>query len=298
MTRLCLVFIYNAKRKGYNKGMLCTQCPRSCNIDRAVAKGFCREGEKIRVAKVIENFTWEEPCISGKKGALAIFFSGCNLRCEFCQNYEISHIGKGKQFTINEFRDFLLSFDLSKFDCIDLITPSHFSLQLLEALKGVSLPVPIVWNSNGYETEEMIKKLCSRVDVFLVDFKFYDSALSEKLCGARDYFSVASKAIKLMCEKKENIFKDRLMKQGVLIRHLILPDHVKDSMMILQHIKDNIKNPFVSIMSQFTPCKGSLQRKLTPLEIKTVLSFAERIGLSQGYYQDEASANDAFIPKF
>ena len=144
----------------------------------------------------------------------------------------------------------------------------------------------------------MIKKLCSFVDVFLVDFKFYDSGLSAKLCGVTDYFTVASKTIKLMCEKKEIVFADGLMKKGAIIRHLILPNHVKDSMAILRYIKDNIENPYVSIMSQFTPCKGSLKRKLTPLEIKTVLSFAERIGLNQGYYQDETSANEAFIPKF
>ena len=278
--------------------MICTQCPRLCQIDRKVSKGYCLEKDKIRVAKVIENFMWEEPCISGKNGALAIFFSGCNLRCEFCQNYEISHIGKGKEYSPDEFRNFILSFDLNKFDSIDLITPSHFSLQIIDALKGIKFPIPIVWNSNCYERVEVIQKLCKVIDVFLVDFKFYDSSLSQELCGAKDYFEVASKALEVMSKNKTRVMENGIMKEGVLIRHLLLPNHVKDSIEVLKYIKEKIENPFVSIMSQFTPCKGRLKRKLTPLEIKTVLSFAQRIGLSEGYYQDDASANDSFIPKF
>ncbi len=279
--------------------MLCSLCPRQCKIDRVNNRGFCGEGEHIRIAKVIKNFKWEEPCISGDKGALAIFFSGCNLRCDFCQNYEISHIGKGEEYTVDGFVELLKSFDFSQYQSLDLVTPTQFSLQILLALKQFKPPVPIVWNSNGYESPEMIRSLASVVDVFLVDFKFCSKELSLKLCGAKDYFTVATNAIKLMCKLKSSIFNDGIMGQGVLIRHLILPGQVRDSLNILNYIKSNIEEPFVSIMSQFTPIgRGGLNRKLTPLEYKTVMSHAKRIGLIHGYFQTLESADEGFVPKF
>ena len=279
--------------------MICNICPRKCNIDRGRGKGFCHEGNKIRVSKIIENFCWEEPCLSGKKGTLVIFFSGCNLRCEFCQNYEISHVGKGQEYSISEFVSLLQSYDYSKLDSVDLITPTQFSVDLISALQKFKPPVPVIWNSSGYESEGTIKALAKVVDVFLVDFKFYDSALSQRLAGASDYFEVASRAVKLMSQLKTNVLKNEMMTQGVLIRHLILPGNVKDSLRVLDFIADEIKCPFVSIMSQFTPNgHGELKRKLTPLECKAVLAHAERIGLTQGYFQDLNSADDKFIPKF
>ncbi len=279
--------------------MICNQCPRKCNIDRKQAKGFCNEGQNIRISKIIENFEWEEPCISGKKGTLAIFFSGCNLRCNFCQNYEISHIGKGQEYSKEEFLKLLRSFDYSKFDSVDFITPSQFSLQILAALREVEIPVPIVWNSNGYESEAVIEAISKYIDVFLVDFKFYDKGLSRTLSSDDNYFEVASKVVKLMSKLKPNKVADDLLKQGVVIRHLILPGQVKDSIKILDYIHNNIKDPIISLMSQFTPNgRGELNRKITPLEYKTVLAHAERLGLSNGYFQEFTSADTCFIPKF
>lgn len=279
--------------------MKCFDCPRNCGVDRAITQGFCREGNKIRVAKIIENFMWEEPCITGEKGALAIFFSGCNLRCKFCQNYEISHIGKGDLFSPEEFKKFILSYDLNRFSCIDLITPSHFSSLLLEALTGLKLPIPIVWNSNGYEKIETIEKVSKFVDIFLVDFKYYDRVPAKELSCAENYFEYASKAVVTMTNLKENEFKDNLMTQGVIIRHLILPGYSKDSIKILDFIKNNIKSPFVALMSQFTPTKQSpIQRKLLPLEFKSILAHANKIGLDNGYFQDLESSSTDFIPKF
>lgn len=278
--------------------MKCNICPRKCNVDRLKSIGFC--GEKgIRIAKIIENFAWEEPCISGKKGALAIFFSGCNLRCRFCQNYEISHIGKGKEYSPQEFRSLLESYDLSKFDSIDLVTPTHFVEDLCLALHGFKSPIPIVFNSSGYEGENLVKKASLFADVFLVDFKFYQPEISFKLAGAKDYFQVASKAVKLMSKLKPNKFENGILQQGVLIRHLILPGYIKDSFKILDFIKAEIKDPFISIMSQFTPIEGGIpNRKLLPLEVKAVLAHADKIGLKNGYYQDLDSANSQFIPNF
>ena len=279
--------------------MICTLCPRNCQIDRSLGKGFCGEKEKIRLSKIIEHFEWEEPCVSGDKGALALFFSGCNLRCEFCQNYEISHIGKGQEYSEDEFVRFLSSFDFSKFSSLDLVSPSQFSLQISSALKRVKIPIPVVWNSNGYEKTDTLKEISKVTDVFLVDLKFYDEKLSQSLCGAKDYFEVASKAVKLMSELKPNIFKNGLMTQGVIIRHLILPGQVKDSFKILDFIKAEINSPIISLMSQFTPTgNGRLNRKITPLEYKTVLSHAQKLGLENGFFQDLESASTSFIPKF
>lgn len=279
--------------------MKCYDCPRMCGIDRSKTRGFCGEGDKIRVALSIENFMWEEPCITGKKGALAIFFSGCNLRCKFCQNYQISHIGKGKEYTIDQFVDFLSSFDLNKFDCIDLITPTQFSSQLAQVFRKFSSPIPVVWNSSGYEREKTIEKVSKFVDVFLVDFKYVSSKLSFLLSSAKDYFAVASKAIKLMAKLKSNKFDGQIMRQGVVIRHLILPDHVKDSIKVLDYIKNNIEDPFISIMAQFTPIPQSpIKTGIKPLEQKIVLAHAQKIGLDQGYFQDLQSNDANFIPKF
>ena len=279
--------------------MKCFDCPRRCGVDRETEVGFCKEGDKIRVAKVIENFTWEEPCISGDKGALAIFFSGCNLRCNFCQNFEISHIGKGKLFSPSEFREFLLSFDLGAYSSIDLITPSHFSSALIEALSGCDLPLPVVWNSSGYESADTIKRLDKIVDVFLPDFKYFSSALGGKYSGAGDYFAVASEAVTLMRKlRPEDKFEGGVLVRGLLVRHLLLPGQVRDSMAVLDFIAKNLPNTMVSLMSQFTPQKFGPDRKVLPLEYKALLAHAEKLGLCRGYFQDLAAADENFVPEF
>ncbi len=277
----------------------CFDCPRNCGVDREKTIGFCKEPNKIRVAKIIENFMWEEPCISGDKGALAIFFSGCNLKCSFCQNKEISHIGKGEFYTPAQFRDLILSYDLTKFSSIDLVTPTHFSSLLIEALSGLNLPIPIVWNSSGYEKVDMIEKVASIADVFLPDFKYFDSSLALSLSKAGDYFEIASKAVcKMRQLKPNNIFKEGVLVEGVLIRHLALPGQVNDSKKILAFIKENIKKPYISLMSQFIPLGGQIDRRLYPLEYKSLLSYASKLGLNDGYIQDFESADESFIPEF
>ena len=280
--------------------MLCYDCPRNCGVDRSKAKGFCQADDKIAVAKVIENFMWEEPCISGEKGALAIFFGGCNLKCEFCQNHKISHTQIGQKYSPQEFRLFLSSFDLKKYSAIDLITPTHYSSLLIEALAGVDSPIPIVWNSSGYEKEEMIEKLSSVVDVFMPDLKYFDRQLSKKLSKAENYFECASKAIKTMRKcKPNNVFENGVLQEGVLIRHLVLPGQTEDSVKLLQFIKDEISNPLISLMCQFTPTENSsIKRKILPLEYKRVLAYAEKLGLNDGYFQGQDSADEGFIPEF
>ena len=282
----------------YNIFMIkCYDCPRNCCVDREKEKGFCHEGNRIRVAKVIENFMWEEPLISGKKGALAIFFSGCSLRCNYCQNYQISHIGKGESFSPEEFASFLKKFDFSKYDSLDLVTPTHFSSLLKEAFSFFKPPLPVVWNSSGYEKVEVLEKL-DFVDVFLADFKYHSKELSKRLSLAEDYFEVARQAIRFMINSRQDKVEDGVLKRGVIVRHLILPDEVRDSLAVLDEIA-KMGKPILSLMRQFTPTgRGEKKRAISSLEFKTVLAHALKLGLDRGFVQDEESANDKYIPSF
>ena len=205
----------------------------------------------------------------------------------------------GKEYSPQEFRNLLLSYDLTKFSTIDLVTPTHFSSLLVSAFENLKLPIPVVWNSSGYENEEMIERL-KFVDVFLPDLKYHSSSLSKKHSGAEDYFEVASKAIiKMKQLKNKNVFDGDVLKSGVLIRHLVLPGQQQDSFRVLDFVKDNIEDAFVSLMSQFTPNKkGDFKRKLLPLEYKAVVAHAQKLGLDRGYIQEIASASDSFVPEF
>lgn len=278
--------------------MKCSDCPRNCRVKRQKEKGFCLAQNKIVVSKIIENFMWEEPCVTGKQGTLAIFFAGCNLRCSYCQNYEISRQLSGDNFSSDEFAKKLKSFCLKKYSAIELITPTHFSSLLIEVFKKFNSPIPIIWNSNGYENLKTIKKLAKFVDVFIPDFKYSDNMLAQNLSRAPGYFEIATKAISTMCKLKPNIWNDKNLIQGVIIRHLVLPNNVKNSIGVLDAIKKEIPNPFVSIMSQFVPCGEPFDRKILPLEYKIVVNHAKKIGICQGYIQNLNSAQSDFVPKF
>lgn len=278
--------------------MKCSDCPRFCQVDRQKEKGFCLAQNKIVVSKIIENFMWEEPCITGEKGTLAIFFAGCNLRCSFCQNYKISHQLVGDEFSPAQFRQKLESFCLENYSALELITPTHFSSLLLQAFEGFDCPIPVVWNSGGYENEQTIEKIAKFVDVFLPDFKYSDNTLANKLSLAPNYFEVATKAISTMARLKPNIWQNNKLKQGVLIRHLVLPQNVQNSIGVLNAIKKEVDRPLISLMSQFIPFGKPFDRKLLPLEYKIVVSHAKKLGLNHGYIQDLESAKSEFVPKF
>lgn len=276
----------------------CNLCPRHCNVDRTSKRGFCNEQETLRIAKIIENFEWEEPCITGSKGALAIFFSGCNLRCDYCQNYEISSGGVGQEYSIEEFCK-LIEEKQDNHSSIDLVTPTHFSSTLKKAFSQIKTKIPVVWNTNGYETVQNIEEVSSFVDIFLTDFKYADDEIGRQFSRCNDYFSVALPAITKMCQLKNDIMQEDFMKQGVLIRHLVLPDYLDNSISVLNIIKENFADRKISIMSQFTPNgKSKLNRKLKPIEYKLILAHMEKLGLTNGYFQDCNSANDVFVPKF
>lgn len=278
--------------------MVCTDCPRHCKVDKKSKAGFCGARDKIVVAKVIENFMWEEPCITGKKGTLAIFFSGCNLRCSYCQNYKISNSFQGLKFSPKQFSDYLKKYDLKKYSSIELITPTHFTNLLIEAFKGFKCPIPVVWNSGGYENSENLKKVSLFVDIFLPDFKYGDDEIAKKFSAVENYSSISLNAIKEMSLLKKNKFRKGIMVQGVLIRHLILPGYLENSFKVLQLIKENIKEPYISIMGQFTPVNNTITRKLLPLEYKIVMRYAEKLGLKRGYTQELSSASQGYIPRF
>ena len=192
----------------------CSACPRACKIDRKYFKGFCNEYSTIKISKIIKNFKWEEPCLTGKKGTLAIFFSGCNLRCDYCQNFEISRGGVGKEYSIDEFVK-LIEENQDLHSSIDLITPTHFSKQIVLAFEKINKKVPVIWNTNSYETVENIKSVSKFVDIFLADLKYADDKLGEKFSVCKDYYSKALPAIKQRCLEKPDIFDEDFMIQGV-----------------------------------------------------------------------------------
>lgn len=278
--------------------MTCYDCARFCNVDRTKESGFCRAKDKIVVAKVIENFKWEEPCISSDKGTLAIFFAGCNLRCSYCQNIKISHSLKGQEYSPEEFGKYLSSFDLNKFSALEFITPSHFSTLLCKTFENFSSSIPVVWNCGGYENSQMIENVAKFVNVFLPDFKYYDANLANKLSLAPNYFSVAKQAIEKMIKLKPNIWKEERLVQGVLVRHLVLPGEVENSIKVLDCLSEQLGKPLISLMSQFVPIGKGFNRKLLPLEYKIALEHARKLGLTQGYFQENTSADEKFIPKF
>ena len=286
------------KKDEKTASFLCQTCPRKCKIDRNLSVGFCNEKNTIKIAKIIRNFAWEEPCITGKKKALAIFFSGCNLRCDYCQNFEISRGGVGKEYSIDEFVK-LIETEQKNHSYIDLITPTHFSNELFEAFSKINKKIPVIWNTNSYETIENIEKVSSFVDIFLADLKYADDTLGQEFSLCKDYFSQSLPAIRQMCKLKKDIYKKNEMKQGVIIRHLVLPDHAKNSIAVLDVIKENFPDRKISLMSQFTPNGHSrLDRKITQIEYKAVLAHLEKLGFSDGYIQDFESANDCFVPNF
>ncbi len=286
--------------------MLCNICPRRCKIDRTKSVGFCGE-RTLRVSKVMLHH-YEEPIISGSEsdvGSGAIFFTGCNLKCVFCQNEPISHNGLGEEISVDRLVEIMKDLERDGAWNINLVTPTHFACEIMAALDKYRPNIPIVWNSSGYEDPAMVEKLKDYVDIYLVDLKYMDNALSIKYSGAKDYVENATKSILKMRENQSlDIIENGRMKKGVIIRHLILPSHTIDSIRCIDFIADNLgKDTIVSIMSQYEPRYNALKfseinRKLTPLEYKRVVSHAVKRGLNNAYIQDLSSADSKYTPDF
>lgn len=283
--------------------MICNKCPRGCNVDRSKTTGVCGVGDMPRVAKAYLHM-WEEPAITGKNGSGTVFFSGCNLKCIYCQNYKISHEGFGKYITIEKLANIFKDLEEKGASNINLVSPSHYVDAIKKALDIYKPNIPIVYNTSGYDSVETIEELKDYVDIFLVDFKYFDSDLAKALSKAPDYPEVAKSAILKMREiVPEEIFEGEILKKGVLIRHLVLPNHTDDSINILTWIKENIKNPFISLMGQYTPMYKSamcedINRVLKPIEYKIVEEKMISLGFTNGYTQELSSATDCYTPVF
>lgn len=283
--------------------MKCELCPRKCGVKREENAGFC--GVKtLKVARVMLHM-WEEPIISVGKGSGAIFFSGCNLKCLYCQNFEISHQAKGNEISPNDLAEIFKDLEKRGAANINLVTPTHFAYEIVEALEIYRPKIPIVWNTSGYEEVETIKKISKYVDVYLTDLKYFSSELSKNFSNAENYFEKASKAILEMRKAQpKDVVENGVMKKGLIVRHLVLPGCVKDSIKVLDWIKENLgSETYLSLMNQYTPCyKASenelLKRKIKPLEYKVAQAHALKLGFENGFFQEPQSASKKYIPKF
>lgn len=285
----------------------CRVCPFSCGVDRVSRFGRCRSSENIHIVRAAPHF-WEEPCISGTNGSGTVFFSGCSLRCVFCQNSKISREDAGREFSVSEFADFLLVYSKSGVHNINLVTPTHFSDKIAEGLELVKdkLGIPVVWNCGGYEKKEMLKRLSGLVDIYLADAKFFSPEVSARYAACPDYFEVNAEALEEMFfQQPENIYSDDgIMQKGVIVRHLVLPSHTSDSRKLLSALKERFsENITLSLMCQYIPAGDAgkfpeINRRLRRKEFKTVTDFAESLGFENGYIQEFSSADDCFIPDF
>lgn len=292
--------------------MSCYNCPRMCGVDRQEKKGFCGMGEKAVVAKAYLHM-WEEPCISGSRGSGTVFFSGCNLRCIFCQNHEISHGRIGREYSTEELAKVFLSLRDKGAHNINLVTPSHFTAQIRSALELAKsdsftshpLDIPIVYNTGGYDSVEELKKMEGMIDIYLPDLKYIKPDIAKRYSSAEDYFEAASAAVAEMYRQVggPRFDADGIMKKGVIIRHLVLPGHIDNTIGVLNWISENMpKDIYVSLMSQFTPCYKAcghpvLDRHLTRHEYEKVEKLFVKLGIN-GYVQERTSATEEYIPDF
>ena len=285
--------------------MKCTLCPRNCNVDRTNQKGVCRT-DGILLSRVAAH-CWEEPCISGERGSGTVFFAGCNLHCRFCQNYDISVAPHGVQVSVTQLADIFLYVQDKGWANINLVTPSHVSDKVVEALQLAKpfLKIPVVYNTSAYEKVFALKELVGLVDVYMPDLKFCSADVSQKLAGVGDYFDVATQALSEMRRQQPcDQFDDQgYMTRGVIVRHLVLPSFVEDSKRVLDFLAKFDKNIYVSLMSQYFPAREDdkypqLNRRLYKHEYESVRQYFFNVGLHNGFSQDVASATVEYLPEF
>lgn len=282
--------------------MICSICPRHCNVDRSVNLGFCQSPDNFRVARAALHF-WEEPCISGKEGSGTVFFSGCNLKCVFCQNNEISAENKGVEISDDKLISIFENLISQGANNINLVNPTHYAKRLAKVLSRWKSPVPIVYNSSGYEEVETLKALDRLIDIYLPDLKYIRAEKAMRYSKAADYFEKASAALLEMRRQVEDKFDGDIMKSGMIIRHLILPQNTNSSIAVLDFIKSNFPNTFVSLMAQYTPCGDlsefpEINRKITKREYEKVVNYAFDNSFDKLFIQELSSADKSFIPKF
>lgn len=285
---------------------ICNACPRKCNVERNIgefSRGFCKMPYNAVLARASLHL-WEEPVISGERGSGAIFFSGCNLRCVFCQNFEISHENFGKQVSKSEFIDIVKNLENQGAHTINLVNPTHFVPFIKEVFSEYKPSVPVVYNTGGYDDVESICSLQGLIDVYLPDLKYFDSDVSKKYSNAENYFEKASKAVlEMQRQVGKSVIKDGIMQKGMIIRHLVLPKNTDQSIKILRWIKDNLPiDTYISLMSQYVPYVKTeykeLNRRIVTAEYQKVIDEFERLGFENGFMQERSSAQTDFIPKF
>lgn len=286
----------------------CMICPRKCGVNRNKGmEGFCHSSNVLKVARYSLHM-WEEPVISSVNGSGTIFFSGCNLKCLFCQNYDIAVNNKGREITLQEFKDICLTLQRRGAHNINLVTPTHYIPLIKEGLilaKKEGLSIPIVYNSSGYENSEALKSLDGLVDIYMPDFKYFDDTLGMELSLCDDYSSICKDALREMYRQVGNIkLDDGLMKKGVIVRVLVLPSKTSDSKKIIKYLYDTYgDNIYISIMNQYTPCRhidkyDFLNRKVSSSEYDDVVNYALDIGVKNAFIQEGDTQSESFIPDF
>lgn len=288
--------------------MVCSLCPRKCGVDREISHGYCGAGSEAKVARA-ELHMWEEPCISGKNGSGTVFFSGCNLRCVYCQNYEISrqNNGAGKEISDKKLSEVFLRLQEQHANNINLVTPTPYVPNIINALDMVKdkLHIPTVYNCGGYESVETLKMLDGYIDIYMPDFKYCDSETAKKYSEAPDYPETVTKALEEMHRQTKGLeWNGDLLKKGLIVRHLVLPYQRKQSMKILGLLKETVpqKDMLLSLMSQFTPtpeCKNypEIDRRITTFEYNSVCDYARELDFN-GYFQERESAQSTYIPQW
>ena len=285
----------------------CEMCPFECKVNRKQGeKGKCKAGllPKVALASIHK---YEEPCISGTNGSGTVFFSNCNLNCVFCQNYKISHEGFGKEVTIERLAEIFIEQQEKGVHNINLVSPTIYVEQIVEALdiaKSRGLNIPVIYNSSGYEKVETIKKIKGYIDIYMPDFKYMEDELGEKYSKVKNYSEYAkSSIIEMINQVGKPQFENNIMKKGVIIRHLALPNHIGNSIKFLDWINENVKeNAMISIMAQYFPTENSmktdLNRKLTMREYKKVEDYLYSLELENGYMQELGKNEENYVPKF
>ena len=286
----------------------CTICPHNCGINRLNNQiGRCKSKDTVKIA-LYSTHNFEEPCISGKKGSGTVFFSNCNMNCVFCQNYEISQLGKGKEVSIGELADIFIEQQEKDVENINLVTPTSYVPQIIQAIKiarNKGLKLPIVYNTNGYEKVETLKMLEGYVDIYLPDFKYSDNDLAKRLSKIDNYFEVTTDALREMYRQTGNaVFSDEgIMQSGMIIRHLVLPNHILNSRRVLKWINDNMHDVFVSVMAQYFPTYKAkdvedINRKLTKDEYGQIENYLYRLNLENGYIQELGEHEEEYVPNW
>lgn len=286
----------------------CNICPRNCNVDRLNGQiGYCGMDNTIKVARASLHM-WEEPCLSGKNGSGTVFFSGCSLKCVYCQNRSIAVKNLGMEVNIEQLSEVFLLLQEKKANNINLVTPTHYIHQIVKAIelaKNRGLSIPFVYNTGGYEKVENLKLLDGLIDIYLPDLKYKNEDLALRYSNAPGYFEIADKAIEEMVRQVKNtVFEDSIMKKGVIVRHMILPGNTKDSKDIICHLYNKYGNEiFISIMSQYTPFGNldnylEINRKITKREYDKVVNFAIQLGVENAFIQYGEVADESFIPDF